>query len=216
MSNRTLEPRNLAGAGSLSQDRGELCSHPPPVWCRRASCPLAAAGSASAIAMASDGQLHALVALHQATNRAQWHDTGGGQTGFAFVEFLALSTLLVVALLSGWGARRRGRGLFRRLGRRCKPRRRSGPPPRALSLLAARACAVGRLSPLRPHHRPVPLRLAPAYAHRPPWVPPRAPYAAPHRLRPCRLQHSWRAPCGPLRAPPPLLTGVLRGDHLHL
>ena len=81
--------------------------------------------------MASDGQLHALVALYQATNRAQWHNTGGGQTGFAFVEFLALSTLLVVGgalpLLSGWGARRRGCGLFRRLGRRCKPRRRSGP-----------------------------------------------------------------------------------------
>lgn len=93
--------------------------------------PLAAAGSASAIAMASDGQLHALVALYQATNRAQWHNTGGGQTGFAFVEFLALSTLLLVGgalpLLSGWGARRRGCGLFRRLGRRCKPRRRSGP-----------------------------------------------------------------------------------------
>ena len=80
--------------------------------------------------MASDGQLHALVALHQATDRAQWHDTGGGQTGFAFVEFLALglsTLLLALPLLSGWGARRRGRGLVRRLGRRCKPRRRSGP-----------------------------------------------------------------------------------------
>ena len=88
--------------------------------------------------MASDGQLHALVALHQATNRAQWHDTGGGQTGFAFVEFLSLglsTLLLALPLLSGWGARRRGRGLVRRLGRRCKPRggEAARPPGHSLS-----------------------------------------------------------------------------------
>ena len=29
--------------------------------------------------MASDGQLHALVALYQAADRAQWHDTGEWQ-----------------------------------------------------------------------------------------------------------------------------------------
>ena len=56
-----------------------------------------------------------------ATNHAQWHDTGGVQEGFAFVEFFALSldttrlsVLLVVggalSLLSGWGARGGGHG----------------------------------------------------------------------------------------------------------
>ena len=148
MSNRTLEPRTLPCAGPLSQQRGELCSHTHPCVVQTCFLPPTRLPGRRALAMASDGQPHALVALHQATDRAQWHDTGGGQTGFAFVEFLSqgttrLSTLLLaLPLLSGWGAGRRGRGLVRRLGRRCKPRRRSGPPPRALSLLAARACAV--------------------------------------------------------------------------
>ena len=182
------------------------CAHTHPLCVADVLlAPLAAAGSASAIAMASDGQLHALVALYQATNCTQWHNTGGGQTGFAFVEFLALglsTLLLALPLLSGWGARRRGRGLVRRLGRRCKPRRRSGPPPRALSLLAARACAVGRLSPLRPPSPPPccttppcprlcpppPMGAAPCALRRPPPPPPLSPAAFLARA-------AWAAPC---------------------
>ena len=57
------------------------CAHThPPCVVQTCFLPPSRLPERRALAMASDGQLLALVALYQATNRAQRYDTGGGQT----------------------------------------------------------------------------------------------------------------------------------------